>query len=382
MQRCKICAAVELVYASEVALKNSALQEFWKHNDLHVPLQPLVPSARGRAYRTVSKRKAFPSRGTVRLGLIEPSESGASRPFEAVRCAIEPAEHGAIYKKVQSDIEKPYAQPLAEEIRYVIVKGSYREFTVILTVCQLSAALAKAANTLSKSLTSECENILGVFLYEDDSNRRYYLGTKDIRSRLAFKKIFGKGTIYQHIMGKSFLYSPLSFSQVNQSIIESIITTAGEMLTLTATMKLFDLYCGYGLFSLCLADRVNAVVGVELSPQSVEAAIANAKRQKASHVRFLRSDITADSINNLMKHSRPEDAVLLDPPRHGTAPGVVECIASKRPSKVLHIFCNIDLIPGETARWLSNGYRLTKAIPFDMFPGTPDVEMLLLFERQ
>jgi tRNA/tmRNA/rRNA uracil-C5-methylase (TrmA/RlmC/RlmD family) len=379
-KRCRLCFAVDLTYEKEVALKNKALQQFWRDHLPHTPLGPLVVSPRGRAYRTVTKRKAFHRRNGVLLGLIDPSEHGSETSFNVVRCAIEPEEHARIYSSIQSSLGKPYATPLADVLNYAIIKGSYAEFTVILNIGDASASIIRGANTLSKSLTHSHKNIVGVFVYEEESHGRYYLGTKNRRVQPCLKKVFGKSEIYQRIAGRSFLYSPLSFSQVNQSIIETLVAQAAELLDLTKTQTLYDLYCGYGLFSICLAGKAGKIIGAEISPQSVESAEANATRNLIANARFIRSDVTAASLQRIMQKSTPEDVVLLDPPRNGTAEGVIETIAARKPRRVLHLFCNIDLLPAELKRWKSSGYRPIRAIPFDLFPGTSEVETVVVLE--
>ena len=381
-RRCQLCFAETIDYEIEVQIKNGALQEFWKSLQLPAPLEHLIPSAIGRGYRTVTKRKAFSQKGDIHLALIDPDESGKPEPFLVDRCAIEPAEHAEIYHKIQEAIEKPYARPLAEQLVYAVIKGNYREFTVIFSVRDISGGVIKASNTLSKSLTRLFPSIVGLFVYLDETGGRYYLGVKNPRVHPTAKKIFGKGTIFQKACGRSFLFSPLSFSQVNQSLVERLVSEADRMLALTKESRLYDLYCGYGLFALCLSEKAGSVMGVEISRDSVESAMENATRQKADRVRFLRSEITADSVGSILWKLRPYDRVLLDPPRGGTAEGVIETIAALGPQKAVHLFCNIDLMPAEIKRWHSSGYEIKKAVPLDMFPGTAAVETRALFERR
>lgn len=378
---CHLCFAETLEYDVEQEIKNVALQEFWETLRLPAPLELLVPSPLGRGYRTVTKRKVFAQRNTFQLALIDPDESGKPEPLAIDRCAIEPAEHKEIYGRIQEAITKPYAWPLAEQLTYVVVKGNYREFTLIFSVRKISGGLVKAANTLSKSLTRLFPSVVGVYLYLDETGGNYYLGVKNPRVRPTAKKLFGKSTIFQKACGKSFLYSPLSFSQVNQSLVDRLVSEADRMLALTKECRLYDLYCGYGLFALCLSEKAGSVVGVELSHDSIESAIENASRQKAARVRFIRSDITADTVGTIMKQVRPQDRVILDPPRNGTSEGVIETVAALGPERVVHLFCNIDLMPAEIKRWLSSGYEIKRAVPVDMFPGTAAVETVVLLER-
>jgi tRNA/tmRNA/rRNA uracil-C5-methylase (TrmA/RlmC/RlmD family) len=381
-QRCRLCHAVNLDYETEVKLKNEALQKFWKTLRLPVPLEPLIPSPLGRNYRTTTKRRVFSFRDSVRLGLISPNEEGELKPFSVVQCSIEPVEHAAIYNQIQGSIEKPYAKRLAKALNHVVIKGNYNEQTVIFNVGDISPELLHATNTLSKSLTKKFPTIVGVFLYEGSSSPGYYLGSKNQSAQPNLKKLFGKAEIFQRVMGRSFLYSPLSFSQINQSIVEKMIQTAERLLQPSKDCRLFDLYCGYGLFALCLSDKVNSVIAAEVAPPSIESAIANAKRQRVSNARFIRTDINAETTERIMANASSSDVVLLDPPRKGTSSGVIECIAAKQPRRVLHIFCEIDLIQDELKRWKKSGYKAKRAIPFDMFPGTAMMETMVLFERK
>ncbi len=75
---------------------------------------------------------------------------------------------------------------------------------------------------------------------------------------------------------------------------------------------------------------------------------------------------------------KPQDVALLDPPRAGTMAGVIEALAARRPAKVLHIFCNIDIMPAELKRWEKGGYATSRVVPFDMFPGTSSMEIMVL----
>lgn len=377
-QRCRLCTASTLHYLDESRIKNLALHDFWEEHSLRIPADPLHPSPLGRGYRTVTKRKVSFDGKNVRLGLIDPSETGSGGIFNPVSCAIEPADHALIYKTIHDAIRKPYARPLAEQLSYVIVKGSYVEFTLILNVKEISTPLVRATNTMSKSLSHAVSRIVGVFLYEDPSGGRYYLGTSNPGGGQTVKKIFGKSEIFQRVLDKTFLFSPLSFSQVNQSLVGPLIKVAGDLLGLSPDSTLFDLYCGYGLFALSLAEKAGTVVGMERSAASVASGKENAQRLRATNVRFIRNDITPESLLNAMKNCRPSDAVLLDPPRGGTAEGVIETLAARRPGRIVHLFCDIDIMPAEIRRWEASGYVQEKVIPFDMFPGTSAIEVVTL----
>lgn len=378
-RRCRICHAALLSYTDELRIKAAVFAGFWDELGTGCRPDPLVPSPQGRHYRMVTKRKVFTHERLLTLGLIDP---GRTRQFSPVLCAIEPPDHGAIYRHLQEIINARWAAPVAKELQYVIVRGNEREFTVILNVRTLLPGMLRPANTLSKSLTRACPKIAGVFLFDGGEEERYYLGggTDPIVPK-RFRKLFGKAEVYQEIGRRKFLYSPFSFSQVNHSILPALLETAERFLVPRRDQHLYDLYCGYGLFSLSLAPLFAHVTGVEISHASVTSAVGNARRQRADTVRFIRSPVNAESIAALTAPMSPRDAVVLDPPRSGTGPEVIEQIAMHQPHHVLHIFCNTDILRSELARWTSGGYTVASVAPFDMFPGTSDLEILVLLRH-
>ena len=376
---CPLCHASRVEYPAEARARDAALRVFWGKLGLDAPLAPLVHSPLGRGYRTVSKRKAFPVKGETRLGLIDPGGEDGHRPVDVMTCRVEPASHAAVYARLRESILSPPARLLVPVLRYVIVKGNYSELVVILSVTRIDGAIVSAANTLSKGLTTACPDVHGVLLYEDRSDGRYYLGTRSPSSRGDVRKIYGETEIYQKFGGKGFLYPPLAFSQGNASLVDGLIAEAGRMLDVSSGDDLYDLYCGYGLFTLTLGTRARKGTGIERTPESIDAALRNAKRLGGTNTKFFRSDITGTTLPHLLERMRDRDAVLLDPPRGGTAPGVIECVAARRPRRVVHMFCNMDIMPAEISRWRAAGYMPARGVPFDMFPGTNETEVMVLF---
>jgi tRNA/tmRNA/rRNA uracil-C5-methylase (TrmA/RlmC/RlmD family) len=192
------------------------------------------------------------------------------------------------------------------------------------------------------------------------------------------RKVFGKNLLFLRVGELPFLYPPMVFSQVNESLLESFVAGARTLLSPTGTETLYDFYCGYGLFGLSLAPFVRRVIGAESSHLAVAAAAENARRQKVSHARFVRTLLSAESAGTVTARSPANALMLLDPPRSGTAPGVIEALAGRHPRRVVHVFCNMEILSGELDRWKKAGYRPEQAIPFDMFPGTPELEMMVL----
>ncbi len=378
-QRCRVCHASSHPYPQEADARDAALRDFWKLHQLVGPARPLVRTGSGRWYRIVSKRKAWqPQRGGARLGLIDPQGGPA---VEIGRCAIEAPAHADIYHTLATALQSPAGRPLGDELRHAVIKGNADEQTLILSVKGLDPIVMRSATAVSKLLTREHVNIKGLFLFEDETDGRYYLGTRHADAQPSMRKLFGASEIFHRIGGKPFLHHPLSFTQVNAEGGERLVQTVAAFLKPEKTIAFYDFYCGYGMFTLSLAPDLRAATGIELSHASVASAKANATRQHAANARFVRAGVTPETVYRTMARSTPDDIVLLDPPRGGVEEGVIEAIADRRPARVAHIFCAIDLVPRDVARWSASGYTVRSIIPFDNFAGTDEVEVLVTLER-
>lgn len=394
-QRCSLCFSSKLDYPTELSTKQGAINEFWNSLGTSIPCEPLITSPAGRRYRTVSKRKAFIVGKRFFLGLIGVDDDSArSYPMDIMDCAIEPASHAHIYAVIQEMLQRKEQSTLVKEFNYVIVKGDDREAIVILNMNHFSSANRREVNALSKSLTFKAKNVAGVYVFVDEERSKYYLsGTprKGAQSNpKPLTKVYGNDKLFHKLGNIKYLYSPLSFSQTNHSILESFVGKAKEMLAPSKQDILFDLYCGYGLFSIAMASEVRTVTGIELSRSSINDAVENAQRNKMNNIRFQAADISVDTLprffgeklqSQLRDNAGKGLKFLIDPPRNGTSEEVIEYLAEQSPERVVHIFCNADIIDKELRKWKQCGYVPVKAQPFDMFPGTNEIEMMVLLQR-
>jgi tRNA/tmRNA/rRNA uracil-C5-methylase (TrmA/RlmC/RlmD family) len=380
---CHLCHAYRLSYADELPLKMLALAEFWRGICPEGPgLAPLRPSPHGRRYRSLTKRKVFLDGKRRFLGLIDPDSQRTGGGLEVSICAIEPEIHGRIFSACAGQLNRPHTKVLASCLRYVIVRGGEDAPAVILSVEEISPTVVREANGLSRAITRAVPSVNGVFLFEDTSDGRYYLGAGSAPSAHVFRKLFGARELSVTIAGIRFAFHPLAFSQVNAGGAGVLVRTAEELLRPSKDQRLLDLYCGYGLFGLSLAPLVRQVTGIESSPHSVAAAIAMSRSRGVRHARFFRDGVSAESLSRHAGAPGPLDLVVLDPPRGGTERGVIEAVAERRPVRVLHIFCNTEVISRELARWKEYSYAVSAAVPVDMFPGTAAVEIMTLLEKR
>ena len=110
----------------------------------------------------------------------------------------------------------------------------------------------------------------------------------------------------------AFAFEPLDFTQVNNEINQKMVTQALALLAPTPGMKVLDLFCGLGNFTLPLARLGADVQGFEGSEALVARARSNAERNGLGAVPFAAADLYSDAF--AARHLPKAEAVLLDPP--------------------------------------------------------------------
>ena len=136
-----------------------------------------------------------------------------------------------------------------------------------------------------------------------------------------------------------------------------------------------DLYCGVGLFTLPLARRFDKVIGVESNRTSAEFARRNLENTQLSNARVINARVD----DWLQGYSRPltVDFLLLDPPRTGVEPSVIDGILALRPKQISYVSCDPATLARDLRPLLAAGYYLESVAAFDMFPQTHHVETVV-----
>jgi len=364
-----------LDYAAELALKRDALAAFWQEQRLAGRPEPLVAAALPRGYRTTTKRRA--ALGPKGLALTFP---GVPAPARGVApSALDPAEHLAVYRLLADRLSRPPARALATALNWAIVRGTAGALSLVLNVRVFDARVVRAAKQLAEALQEEPLGVRAASLYLDPTGSDYYLEARRPTGTLSSKRLFGPDWLQVEVDGVRLRFPPTVFSQVNGAMLGAMTATAGALLAPLEGHALLDLYCGYGLFALTVGRGAAQVLGVDFDGPAIEAARGTAEHLGcAGRVRFLAGRIDGDFLADRVRPARGPEAVLLDPPRQGTAEGVAAGLAERRPERVVHICCGTDEIPREVAAWSAVGYQVRRAVPLDLFPGTPNLETLLL----
>jgi 23S rRNA (uracil1939-C5)-methyltransferase len=168
---------------------------------------------------------------------------------------------------------------------------------------------------------------------------------------------------------------PSSFFQANRFLLPDLVGCVLD--AVPPSRDVLDLYAGVGLFAVSLAAagraRVTAVEGDRSSGEDLAGNAApfnNAVRVVASSVE-----------GYFTRRFPPPATVIVDPPRTGMSRQAADAIARVKAERVVYVSCDPPTMARDAKRLIEAGYRLTSLRAFDLFPNTPHVESLGIFER-
>lgn len=315
-------------------------------------------------------------------------------------CLIGAEENQRILSAVLSWMKKNHVQPYDEAagqglVRHVLIRQAvHTEQTMVCLIVNGNCipaqdSLAEALRTASPALTSLTLNI-------NREKTNVILGRET-------KTLWGEDTITDTIGGIAFRISPRSFFQVNPLQMEKLYGKALEYAGLTGRENVYDLYCGIGTISLFLAKNAGHVTGIEIVPEAIKDAKENARRNGITNADFY-AGATEDVLPRLIKKGksdfgklsaqeqalgsvyisgRPADVIVLDPPRKGCEPSVLETILSAAPEHIVYVSCDPATLARDLKILCSDGsYELKKVCPVDQFGHSVHVETVCLLSSK
>lgn len=200
----------------------------------------------------------------------------------------------------------------------------------------------------------------------------------------------GKPVIRETIGDRNFEISPMSFYQVNPVQTKRLYDKVLEYAALTGSETVLDLYCGVGSIGLYCADRAGQVIGIESVQSAVLDANRNAVINGIVNARFVCGKAEEELPRLLRSEDREDvaaaavqsaDIIILDPPRAGCRPELLEAACSTGAERILYVSCDPATMARDIRLLQELGYEFQEATPVDMFPWTGAVEVVSLLSK-
>ncbi len=194
--------------------------------------------------------------------------------------------------------------------------------------------------------------------------------------------VYGNPYIEEKIGDLTFEISANSFFQTNTFQGEKLYEEVKKAAKLSGEEIVYDLYCGTGTIGLFLSKKAKQVYGFEVIRSSLENAERNAKINNISNTSFYKANLdTFFKSGQLPKKIPKPDVVIVDPPRAGMHPDMVQYLPKLNAKKIIYVSCNPTTQARDAKILCEKGYNLKAGTMVDMFPHTPHIETIVLFSK-
>ena len=376
---CGGCSLRHLDYAAELRAKQeSVLDAFRRIGGLEVPVLDILPSPDVDRYRNkVQFPVGIDKNGVPCIGFYA---GRTHRIVPCPDCKLQPSVLNEIGNALCAFFAQQGIRPYDEQsgkglVRHIFLRrGAHSGQIMVCLVC--TRAKLPHAEQLCTALRGQFPAISTILLNVNAKNTNVILGSEN-------HILYGPGYIEDTLCGVPVRLGPLSFYQVNTLAAERLYGVAAQYAQLTPDDTLLDLYCGMGTIGLSMAAHCRELIGVEIVPEAIESAKANAARMGkavAAKSRFFCAD-AGQAATQLAAEGLHPDIVMLDPPRKGCDEATLSVVVRMAPRRVVYVSCN-PATAARDAAWLEqNGYHAEKVQPVDLFPRTKHCECVLLMSK-
>ena len=376
---CGGCSLRHLDYAAELRAKQeSVLDAFRRIGGLEVPVLDILPSPDVDRYRNkVQFPVGIDKNGVPCIGFYA---GRTHRIVPCPDCKLQPSVLNEIGNALCAFFAQQGIRPYDEQsgkglVRHIFLRrGAHSGQIMVCLVC--TRAKLPHAEQLCTALRGQFPAISTILLNVNAKNTNVILGSEN-------HILYGPGYIEDTLCGVPVRLGPLSFYQVNTLAAERLYGVAAQYAQLTPDDTLLDLYCGMGTIGLSMAEQCRELIGVEIVPEAIESAKANAARMGeavAAKSRFFCAD-AGQAATQLAAEGLHPDIVMLDPPRKGCDEATLSAVVRMAPRRVVYVSCN-PATAARDAAWLEkNGYHTEKVQPVDLFPRTKHCETVVLLSK-
>lgn len=377
-RQCGGCQIQALSYQRQLQFKEEKVRNVLERigGFEKIPLQPIIGMENPYRYRNKAQ---FPI-GTDREGRpIAGFYAGRTHTIIPQEdCVLGVRENKAILEVILGFMEEFSIPAYREEegsglVRHVLIRYGFATKEIMVCVVINGDRLPKA-EILAERL-SDIAGMTSIFINKNKRRTNVILGEE-------VEVIWGRPFIEDVLDGVRYQISPLSFYQVNPVQTKVLYEKALQYAGLHGTETVWDLYCGIGTISLFLARQAGKVYGVEIVPQAIEDARRNAALNGMENVEFMVGKAEEILPEKYEKEGVSADVIVVDPPRKGCDPELLDTMLQIRPKRIVYVSCDPATLARDLKLLCAGGYKLQKVQPVDQFPHSVHVENVCLLLRK
>ena len=380
-RQCGGCQLQAMSYEEQLRFKENKVRNNLSHIGglTEIPMEPIIGMDEPWRYRNKAQ---FPFGKDKDGRIITGFYAGRTHAIiEQEDCLLGVEENQPILDCIRGFMEEYHIAPYEEElhkglVRHVLIrKGFATEELMVCLVLNGDVKKLKAPEALVERLVKLFPSHMASISCSINREKTNVIMGKEIVN------LHGPGYITDYIGNVCYRISPLSFYQVNPVQTQKLYGTALEYAGLTGEETVWDLYCGIGTISLFLAQKAKKVYGVEIIPQAIDDARANAKLNHFENVEFFVGKAEEILPEQYEKNQVYADTIVVDPPRKGCDSVCLDTIVKMAPEKVVYVSCDSATLARDVKYLGERGYEVKRVKTVDMFPWSGHVETVVLLSK-
>ena len=372
---CGGCAFHHMDYDEELRLKAARVQSCLNRiGGENFDVIPILGAPDTTCYRNKAQYPVSMKNGRAYAGFFR---AGSHEVVENARCMILPPEMDAVKDAVIDYVNQNKVSVYDERAHAGLLRHIYVRRGAVSG--EILVCLAVNGQTLphENALLERLKKIPGfttLVLSVNTEKTNVVLGDKE-------SVLYGPGYIEDTLCGLTFRLSPKSFYQVNHHQAQRLYDAAISQAEITKSDTVLDLYCGVGTITLAMAKAAGKVIGVEVVPQAVEDAKANAMRNGIQNAEFFCGDAGQAALE-LEKQGVSPDVIVVDPPRKGLNADCIAALTKISPRRIVYVSCDPATLARDVALLKEQGFKVQNALACDLFPRCAHVESIVCLSKQ
>jgi len=372
---CLGCPLIAMGEQGQLDFKRQRVYEALNENGLtETKVEATLAAEPTLGYRTTAKLVVARERNAIKIGLYR---RGSHNVVGIENCPLHHPLINRIVKVIADEIQRqqiPIYNPNHQRglLRYLLIRISPQSGKAMVTFVSREKDL-RFLPKLGKWLQHKVPEVTAVHQNINASSGNVVIGGET-------HKLHGNPDLFDRVGDIRLRIGPTSFFQVNHQQAARVYQMIRDWANLNGNQTALDLYCGVGGISLHLAQDAGQVFGIEVVPEAVRNARANAELNELRNCVFRAGDAT-EELHKLASELPRLALACLNPPRKGCDKEVLLALGELQPEQIIYMSCEPSSLARDLKLLTEQGYQIERVQPVDMFPQTAHVETLVQLRR-
>ena len=368
--RCGGCAWQHLAYPAQLREKRARVVAALTGVVAPTLVADAIASPEVYGYRNKGKYVVGSDDGAIVLGSYAPR---THRLIDSLGCRVVAPIIDEVATWLRGAAEVAAVVPYDEArrsgaLRYAIVRANHVGDVLVALVATSSGAASPALRKLADAVAKH-PAVRGVVAVRNDRIDGAIVPHDAVIDVLA-----GDDSIVERVAGVELRLGVREFLQVNRAQADAMYHRVAELAGVSDGQRAVDLYAGVGGITFSLAHAGAHVTAIEIDRAAVAALSAAAHRAGLTHVRAIAAD--ASTVSSAIAGEQP-DVIVVNPPRKGLGANVADLVATSGATTLIYVSCGPEALGRDLAIWQVHGYVVDVVQPFDLMPGTGQVETVV-----